>query len=56
MNINSNCFKIIISKIWDKYIKISKIVIRRYSMIYKGEVKNTGKYVSIKEIDKEKMK
>jgi hypothetical protein len=37
-------------------LKYEKYVIRRYSMIYKREVKNTGKYVSIKEIDKEKMK
>ena len=56
MNINSNCFKIIMSKIWDKYIKISKIVIRHYLIKYKREDKNTGKYVTIKEIDKEKIK
>ena len=40
--------------IWNKYIKKEILAITPYSKIYKGENKNSGNYVAIKEINKER--
>ena len=41
------------NNIWDKYIKKETIGIGSYGKVYKAQNKETGKYVAIKEIDKE---
>ena len=40
--------------IWLKYIKIERIGLNNYSVIYKAKDKKNGNYVAIKEIDKER--
>ena len=40
--------------IWLKYIKIERIGLNNYSVIYKAKDKKYGNYVAIKEIDKER--
>ena len=41
--------------IWNKYIKMEKIKIGNYCKIYKAKNKETGNYVTIKEIDKDRI-
>ncbi len=41
--------------IWNKYIKMEKIKIGNHSKIYKAQNKETGNYVTIKEIDKDRI-
>ena len=41
--------------IWDKYTQKEKIGFGSYSKVYKAQNKETGKYVAIKEIDKERI-
>ena len=40
--------------IWNKYIKKEILAITSYSKIYKGEIRKSGNYVAIKEINKER--
>ena len=40
------------NEIWNKYIKKEILAITSYSKIYKGEIRKSGNYVAIKEINK----
>ena len=41
--------------IWDTYTQKEKIGIGSYGKVYKAQNKETGNYVAIKEIDKERI-